>query len=149
MTHPLHPGIEQSSHWPYEWGSIPRADTGDPKAAWKLGLDAGGSVVLWPGNKPFPKELGLIPVYHHDSKEELEKVFVMLVLGWEKNPLHEYQDGDTWLLPLSWRSYTLGQVTAFSRIVHAQVTGGQPWDVAKEWSEAITEGLERLTASTD
>lgn len=144
MTHPLHHSIERSSYWPYAWGSIPRTEMGDLNAAWKLGISAGGSVVLWPGDEPFPEELGLIPVYYHDSWEELEKVFVMLVLGWEKDPLHEYQNGDTWLLPLSWRSYTLGQVNALSRIVHAQVTSGEPWDVAREWAGEIDKGLENI-----
>lgn len=143
--HPLHPSIAQSSYWPYEWGSIPRETTGTLGAAWKLGLSAGGSVVLWPGAEPFPNELGLISVYHHDSDADLKNVFSMLVLGYDKNPLHKYQDGDTWLLPFSWRSYTLGQVNAFGRIVHASVTGGDPWDVAKEWANEIDTALDKLT----
>jgi hypothetical protein len=147
-NHPIHPSIDPESYWPYEWDSIPYSGMGDPDAAWKLGVTAGGPVVLWPGDKPFPEEMGLIPAYFHDSREELEKFFIMLVLGYGKDSLHAYQGGNIWLLPLSWRSYTLAQVGAVARIVHAQVTGADPWGVARAWVEEIQNGINRLPDNT-
>lgn len=100
----LPPGVEGSSPWPYE--KMPRDAT--TEGDWKMGMSGGGSMVIWPAQHPFPDKLNLIEAFR-GSLEQLKRFQgTFCMLGYEKDPLHEYQDDNVWLF--NWSSGTLAQI---------------------------------------
>jgi hypothetical protein len=124
-----------STYWPY---AMPpkRAHTEGP---WKMGMSAGGSMVIWPTNKPFPESLHLIEAFQ-GTKEELERFQITFCHhGWEKDPLHKYQDADTWLF--NWQSGTLSQIYIAGQVAKLLFDGqyNAAWDTGRAFRDAIQE----------
>lgn len=99
--------------WPYTKAPVSPVTEGP----WKAGISAGGSVVLWPSEKPFPEDLGLIESFRGE-REELDMFTVQFCkLGYLKDDRHVHQNGDEYIL--NWRSFTLAQVFIAAQVFAA------------------------------
>jgi hypothetical protein len=124
---------ERPASWPYLTMPEQHHFVGD----WKMGMSAGGSMVIWPSNKPFPASLHLIEAFR-GTKEELERFQVTFCRhGWEKDPLHKYQDNDTWLF--NWAPGTLAQVYIAGQCAKLLFAGqyNEAWEVGHRFRDAI------------
>ncbi|MBD3004654.1 hypothetical protein [Streptomyces sp. 5-10] len=141
--HPLLPGVDTSSYWPLK-GTPGRELTTGP---WKLGIGADGAVVLWPMDRRFPGDLGLIE-FAGGSKKELEEfqtVFCRLAYG-GGNDRYIYQRG--LVLLFNWRSFTFAQVVVASQVAKAFLGGdrGKALRIGTAFQEKIDRALqERVT----
>lgn len=138
-------GVEQDSPWPYEWSTLPHA--GMPTGPWTLGMSAGGSVVLWPTDKRFPEDLGLITITRGD-RGELERFQTMFCrLGYGYDERHIHQSGTIYIF--NWRSFTLAQVYAAQQVADLFLNGdvGGAWEAGRAFEMQIGSALTKAQAT--
>lgn len=115
-----------SRYWPYEFAPARKVGHGE----WKLGMSAGGSVVLWPTVSPFPEGPHLMEFYRGD-REELEQFFITFCcLGYETDPLHKYQGDEVRIF--NWRSGTLSQIHVASVVADLLVKSQQATEAVEK-----------------
>lgn len=127
-------GTEQYSSWPYP--VLPkRAVTDGP---WRMGMSAGGSMVLWPSDEPFPEELGLIEAFRGE-KEQLERFQMMFCMrSYETDDRYRYHaDGQVWLF--NWISTTVSQIHIASQVAQKFMAGDTDgaWEVGRTFETAL------------
>lgn len=128
--------IERPASWPYLVMPEQVRTTGK----WKMGMSGGGSMVIWPTDKPFPDDLHLFEAFR-GTKEELERFQITFCRhGYEKDKLHKYQDGDVWLF--NWTSKgSLAQLYIAGQCAKKLFEGqyDEAWAIGHAFRDAIQE----------
>jgi hypothetical protein len=124
-----------STYWPYTMAPK-QVHTEGP---WKMGMSAGGSMVIWPTKEPFPDSLHLIEAFQ-GTKEQLERFHgTFCRLGYEKDPQHKHQNENTWLF--NWNSGSLAQIYIAGQVAKKLFDGeyDEAWAVGRAFRDAIQE----------
>lgn len=130
-----------SSFWPYDAKTFPgRVHT---EGDWKMGMSAGGSMVIWPAQQPFPAALGLLEAFR-GTLEQLERFHTVFCMrGYESDDLHKYQDGLVWLF--NWISGTPVQIDIAGQVAKKLFDGD--YDGAWAVGRSFEEWLQRAEAA--
>lgn len=127
------PNPPRGGAWPY--AQLPKkAHTEGP---WKMGMDANGSMVVWPADKQFPEQLGLIEAFRGE-RETMEKFLITFcMLGYEIESLHLYQDSRVRLF--NWISGTLAQIHVASQVAEQFFAGeyDAAWAVGQAFEDQL------------
>jgi hypothetical protein len=129
--------IQSEESRPASWPYLRMPEQVRTTGEWKMGMSAGGSMVIWPTKEPFPAKLHLIEAFR-GTKEELERFQITFCRhGWEKDELHVHQNGDTWLF--NWYSGTLAQVYIAGQCAKLLFDGqyDEAWAVGRGFRDAI------------
>lgn len=124
-------GIDQIDAWPYETMPV-KASTEGP---WQMGMDASGSMVIWPGDRQLPK--GLLPAFRGERVQLEEFQTVFCLLGYEHDPAYVYQGGDVWVF--NWISGTLAQIYIAGQVAAKLFAGDRDgaWAVGRAFEEQL------------
>lgn len=129
-------GVDASDPWPYSQMPGREYTTGP----WKLGIDRGGSVVLWPMHERFPDDIGVIE-FAGGEKEELERFqTVFCSLGYHQESRYKYQGGA--MYGFNWVSLTLATVHVASQVAERFLSGDpggrdQAWAIGRAFGDQI------------
>lgn len=130
-----------SVFWPYD--AQTRPDAVHTEGEWKMGMSAGGSMVIWPSQHPFPAPLGLLEAFR-GTREQLEQFHTVFCMhGYETDPLHEYQDGDVWLF--NWISGTPVQIDIAGQVAKLLFAGDH--DAARALGRSFEDRLRAAEAA--